>query len=156
MKDKNNFIEIISENENIIHKITSFYTDNKQDKEDLYQEVVLNLWKAFANFQNKSKVSTWMYRIALNVAVTQIRKNKKAPQKTSLNEQIKDEIEIENDLLEKLYLKIKKLNELEKALILLYLEDKTYKIISEITGLSETNVATKLSRIKQKLKIELK
>ena len=157
MKNKNNFIEIISENEKIILKITSFYTDNKQDAEDLYQETVLNLWKAFKNFKNQSKISTWIYRIALNTAVTQIRKNKKQPKKTTLNEQIQEiNIEKHNNLLDKLHKQIRKLNELEKALILLYLENKNYETISEITGLSETNVATRISRIKQKLKTDLK
>ncbi len=157
MKNKNDFIKIISENEKIILKITSFYTDNKQDAEDLYQETVLNLWKAFKNFKNQSKISTWIYRIALNTAVTQIRKNKKQPQKTTINEQIQEiNIEKHNDLLDILYKQIRKLNELEKALILLYLEHKNYETISEITGLSETNVATRISRIKQKLKTDLK
>ncbi|MCD4792783.1 MAG: RNA polymerase sigma factor [Bacteroidales bacterium] len=157
MKNKNNFIEIISENEKIILKITSFYTDNKQDAEDLYQETVLNLWKAFKNFKNRSKISTWIYRIALNTAVTQIRKNKKQPQQITLNEQIQEiNIEKHNNLLDKLHKQIRKLNELEKALILLYLENKNYETISEITGLSETNVATRISRIKQKLKTNLK
>ena len=157
MKNKNDFIEIISKNEKIIFKITSFYTDNKQDAEDLYQETVLNLWKAFKNFKNQSKISTWIYRIALNTAVTQIRKNKKHPKQTVLNEQIQEtNIEKHNDLLNELYIQIRKLNELEKALILLYLENKDYETISEITGLSKTNVATRISRIKQKLKTDLK
>ena len=157
MKNKNDFIEVISKNEKIILKITSFYTDNKQDAEDLYQETVLNLWKAFKNFKNQSKISTWIYRIALNTAVTQIRKNKKQLKQTTLNEQIQEiNIEKHNNLLYKLHKQIRKLNELEKALILLYLENKNYETISEITGLSETNVATRISRIKQKLKNNLK
>ena len=84
MNKENEFIRIIKENESIIFKITTIYTDNKEDQQDLYQDIVYQLWKSFDSFRNESKFSTWMYRIALNTALTRIKKKKKGSYSTLL------------------------------------------------------------------------
>lgn len=146
------FIEIVRQNEAIIYKVVSFYADIDQSRGDLYQEVVLNLWKAYPSFRSESKISTWMYRIALNTCITYFRRYKKQPEFVLFDVDIQDAEETTDDKIKELYRLINKLGKLEKALILLYLEEKSYKEIAEITGLTQTNVATKISRIKDKLK----
>lgn len=145
------FLEMIRLNEGIIYKVASFYTDNNHPIGDLYQEVVLNLWKAFPSFRGESKYSTWIYRIALNTCVSFYRRSKKNVTYVDISTDI-PEITETNDQIQELYKLINRLGKIERALVLLYLDDKPYKEISEITGLSVTNVATKLSRIKDKLK----
>lgn len=145
------FLEMIRQNEGIIYKVASFYTDTNHPIGDLYQEVVLNLWKAFPSFRGESKYSTWIYRIALNTCVSFYRRSKKNVTYVDISTDI-PEITETNDQIQELYSLINRLGKIERALVLLYLDDKPYKEISEITGLSVTNVATKLSRIKDKLK----
>jgi RNA polymerase sigma-70 factor (ECF subfamily) len=160
MHDKQQqFVRLIQANEKIIFKVLAIYANEGTSKKDLYQEILLQLWTAFGSFQQKSKVSTWVYRIALNTAVTQFRKSKRNFAKTGLDEsvfQIADIVdETENEQLQQLYQQINKLNQLDKALVLLYLENKSYAEIAEITGLSVTNVGSRLSRIKEKMKKEV-
>ncbi len=145
------FLEMIESNERIIYKVVSFYADANQSMNDLYQEVILNLWKAYPAFRGDSKISTWIYRISLNSCLTYFRRNKKFLQETSL---VIDILQLpdNNEDIKELYRLINNLGKIEKALVLLYLDEKSYKEISEITGLTVTNVATKLSRIKDKLK----
>lgn len=145
------FLEMICQNEGIIYKITSFYTDKDHPISDLYQEVVLNLWKAFPSFRGESKYSTWIYRIALNTCVSFFRRSKRDVTYVDITMDIPETVESNEDIQE-LYKLINRLGKIERALVLLYLDDKSYKEIAEITGLSVTNVATKLSRIKDKLK----
>ena len=148
------FVSMIQANERIIYKVCYMYTTQRNTLNDLYQEVVLNLWKAFPNFRSECKISTWIYRIALNTCISFIRKDKNVPEIISLTldyDRIddKDDTEI---MLKQLYKLINQLGPLEKSIILLYLEDKSYEEISEITGLTVTNVATRLNRIKEKLR----
>lgn len=146
------FMEMIRQNEGVIYKVTSFYTDADHPIGDLYQEVVLNLWKAFPSFRGESKYSTWIYRIALNTCVSFYRRNKKNMAYVDIAVDVPEEVE-NNEQIQELYKLINRLGgKIERALVLLYLDDKSYKEIAEITGLSVTNVATKLSRIKDKLK----
>lgn len=148
------FIAMIQANERVIYKVCYLYTTPRNTLNDLYQEVVLNLWKAYPKFRQECKVSTWIYRIALNTCISFIRKDKNVPEIVSLtleNDQTDDDDETEA-MLKQLYRMINQLGQLEKSIILLYLEDKSYEEISEITGLTVTNVATKLSRIKDKLR----
>lgn len=145
------FLEMIRQNEGIIYKITSFYTDKDHPISDLYQEVVLNLWKAFPSFRGESKYSTWIYRIALNTCVSFFHRSKRDVTYVDITMDIPETVESNEDIQE-LYKLINRLGKIERALVLLYLDDKSYKEIAEITGLSVTNVATKLSRIKDKLK----
>lgn len=142
---------MIRKNEGIIYKVTSFYTDKEHPIGDLYQEVVLNLWKAYPSFRGESKYSTWIYRIALNTCVSFYRRSKKGIVYVDISMDI-PELPDNNDQIKELYNLINKLGKIERGLVLLYLDDKPYKEIAEIMGLTVTNVATRLSRIKDKLK----
>ena len=144
------FLEMIHEHKKIIYKVVSFYANAQSPFNDLYQEVVLNLWKGFPTFRGDSKVSTWMYKIALNSCISFFRKETLKPVYVELTWEIPD-YDNSDDIAE-LYNLIGRLGELERALVLLYLEEKSYQEISDITGLTVTNVATKLCRIKNKLK----
>lgn len=148
------FVTLIQEYERVIYKVCYLYTTPHATLNDLYQEVVINLWKAYPKFRNECKISTWIYRIALNTCISFIRKEKNIPEIVTLS-QIADRIEETDEtqvMLKRLYSMINRLGQLEKSIVLLYLEDKSYEEIAEITGLTLTNVATKLSRIKDKLR----
>lgn len=148
------FVSVIREYERVIYKVCYLYATPYAPLNDLYQEVVLNLWKAFPKFRKECKISTWIYRIALNTCISFMRKEKNIPEIVTITRETDhteepDETEI---MLRQLYRLINKLGQLEKSIILLYLEEKSYEDIAEITGLTLTNVATKLSRIKDKLR----
>jgi len=155
MRQKNevdrDFVKMIKENEGIIYKVTSFYTDIDQPISDLYQEVVLNLWKAYPSFRHESKFSTWIYRIALNTCISFYRRSKRNVSYVDITMDIPD-VQDTSEQIQELYALINRLGKIERALVLLYLDDKSQKEISEITGLTLTNVSTKLSRIKEKLR----
>lgn len=148
------FIALVKAYERIIYKVCYLYAAPGVTLEDLYQEVVVNLWKGYSRFRGECKESTWVYRIALNTCISFLRKEKNAPTFVELTAQIDrlDEDDETQRMLRRLYQLIGRLNQLEKSLILLYLEDKSYDEMAEITGLTQTNVATKLSRIKEKLR----
>ena len=149
------FLEVIRTYERVIYKVCYLYTTPNATLNDLYQEVVLNIWKAYPKFRNECKVSTWIYRIALNTCISFIRKEKRIPEFVTLNPEVNgimDESDPIHEMLKQLYHLINQLGQLDKSIILLYLEEKSYEEIGEITGLTVTNVATKLSRIKDKLK----
>ena len=145
------FIEMVQSNEGIIYKVASFYKDNDSPLSDLYQEVVLNLWKGFPSFRGDSKPSTWIYRIALNTCISFLRKQKNKPIHVEVPNNIIEE-QGNSEEIKELYRLINQLGKLERALVLLYLDEKSYQEMAEITGLSLSNVATKLNRIKNKLK----
>ena len=148
------FVSVVREYERVIYKVCYLYTTPNATLNDLYQEVVLNLWKAFPKFRRECKISTWIYRIALNTCISFIRKEKNIPKIVTLNQEADrtEETDETQAMLRQLYRMINRLGQLEKSIILLYLEEKSYEEIAEITGLTLTNVATKLSRIKDKLK----
>lgn len=155
MPKKEDFVRIIKQHEGVIFKITTMYTDNRDDQKDLYQDVVYQLWKSFDSFRSESKISTWMYRIALNTALTRLKKSKRMGNAVSIDRVVLEQTDnYDREFEEKLgvlYAHIKQLNVIEKGLMLLLLEGKKYEEIAEITGLSPSNVGTKISRIKQKL-----
>lgn len=159
MQKEEAFVELIKQNEGLIFKITTMYTDHYDDQQDLYQDIVYQLWKSFDSFRSESKISTWMYRIALNTALTRIRKKKRFGNSVSIDQVILKQTENYNQEFEErlklVYAHVRKLNVVEKGLIFLLLEGKKYEEIAEITGLSPTNVGTKISRIKQKLKQQI-
>ena len=151
---KDDFTELFVKNQLIVHKICSIYFDGKSDKEDYFQEIVLQLWKAFPGFRSESKFSTWMYRVALNTAIDLLRKEKTQPKIFRLSKSelsIKESTKELSEQQEKLYTAIAQLSEIEKAIILLYLEEYSYKEISEIVGISETYTGVKINRIKTQL-----
>lgn len=149
------FLSVIREYERVIYKVCYLYTTKNATLNDLYQDVILNLWKAFPKFRHECKISTWIYRIALNTCISFIRKEKNIPEIVTLTQEadwITEERDPLMEMLRQLYRMINQLGQLDKSIILLYLEEKSYEEMAEITGLSVTNVATKLSRIKDKLK----
>ncbi len=148
------FVTVVRQHERIIYKVCYLYATSDITLADLYQDVVLNLWKAYPKFRHECKVSTWIYRIALNTCISFLRKEKNIPDIITLTHDIDfpEEDDTMQEMLRQLYQLINRLGQLEKSLIFLYLEDKSYEEIADITGLTRTNVATKLSRIKEKLK----
>jgi len=159
MSKEEKFILLIKENEGIIYKITRIYTNNESDLKDLYQEVVYQLWKAYDGFRGESKISTWMYRIALNTALFHTKQAKKNGHRVELEKIVLQQENYDPVLEERLaimYQHIKALNDIEKGIILLFLEGKKHEEIAEITGITATNVGTRIGRIKQKLKETIK
>jgi RNA polymerase sigma factor (sigma-70 family) len=155
MDSQTEFIRIIQENEGLIYKVTKVYTNSKEDGQDLFQEIVYQLWKSFGSFRNESKISTWMYRIALNTAIAHLNKAKSKKDHVPVDDWMLNTTDPAENLMaeqsEVLFTLIKKLSEIEKAVILLHLEGKTYDEIAAITGFTSSNVGTRLARIKQKL-----
>jgi RNA polymerase sigma-70 factor (ECF subfamily) len=138
----------------MIRHICSVYARNEEELKDFIQEVTIQLWKSHSKFQMRSKVSTWVYRVTLNVCLAMSRKNKKNIPSVSLdNVQVTEEVdETEKEQIELLYHAIRKLRETDRAIILLYLENKSYKEIAEILGMTVTNVGVKVNRLKNQLK----
>lgn len=156
------FLATIDSHKKIIFKVVNSYCRNKGERSDLQQEIIIQLWNSFDKYNPDYKYSTWMYRIALNAAISFYRKEKKWSVKNySYSEELIYSTTEENEYDTALDLNIKRLhefindlNELNKALMLLYLEDKPYDEIADILGITKTNVATKISRLKLKLKRE--
>jgi len=151
--DETQFIGHIQQYQKIIHKICHLYRDSREDREDLFQEITFQLWKAFPSFKNQAKISTWIYRIALNTAVATFRKNKPAIDYVAELPDVHTTYQYnEYDTRhERLFLLLKKLDDSEKMIITLYLEDLSYQQIAEIVGINENYVGVKLNRIKTKI-----
>ena len=152
------FLQVIHDHQRIVHKVCRVYRDNKEDQEDLFQEIIYQLWKSFSAFKGESKISSWIYRIALNTAIAVYRKSKIS---IDYYDEFPEHIHPSNDKTiseneERLFWALRQLNDSEKAVISLYLEDFSYQEIAAITGLSESNVGVRLNRIKNKLKQILK
>lgn len=151
------FIELLQTNKGILYKVARTYCYSEEERKDLIQEITLNVWKAFPNYDSKYKFSSWLYRIALNVAISYLRKETK---RRKINEALHgDLVELTNSQedpidhqISMLYSAISELNAFDKALMLLYLEENSYREIAEIMGISESNVATKINRIKKVIK----
>ena len=160
-KNEADFVALLNENQNLVHKICRMYTDSKAAHDDLFQEISIQLWRSYDRFEGKSKFSTWMYRVGLNTAITLYRKEKKRIDNGVLHENTPQLMVQEYDTeideqLDWLYKKINSFSEIDKALILLYLEDKKYEEISETLGISSINARVKMNRIKKKLKEMIK
>ncbi|WP_167614128.1 RNA polymerase sigma factor [Maribellus sediminis] len=151
------FLQIIQKNQGIVHKVCNIYCDTEEDRHDLFQEIVAQLWRSFPTFRKESKVSTWMYRVALNTAITTFKKSKRRPDQNRLtfeNFQIEDETydaEVEEQI-KSLHKAVNHLTGVEKSIVLLFLENKKYEEIAEITGITQNYVRVKMNRIKKKLK----
>ena len=154
---EHSFVNLLEENQNIVHKVCRLYTNNQQAHNDLFQEITIQLWKAYPKFRGDSKFSTWMYRVGLNTAITLYRKSKRrvATQEfDGVQFKIKSEPfdDTEEQQLKLMYQAVHQLNDIEKALVFLYLENKDYREISETLGISEVNARVKMNRIKTKLR----
>lgn len=155
------FLLDFEQNQNIVHKVCRIYTTNQDAHNDLFQEVVIQLWKNYSKFRGEAKFSTWMYRVALNTAISLYRKSTREFRTQDIDDfaykiQSSDYDNTEELQLKALYAAIHQLNDIDKALILLYLEDKPYKEISETLGITEVNARVKMNRAKEKLKNILK
>lgn len=154
---EHSFIEQLEKHQNIVHKVCRLYTNNQDAHNDLFQEITIQLWKAYPKFRGDAKFSTWMYRVGLNTAITLYRKRKRTidtQQFDNIEFKIKSEEydDTEEQQLKLLYSAVHQLNDIEKALVFLYLEDKNYREISETMGISEVNARVKMNRVKTKLK----
>jgi len=156
------FEKLLREHQRIVFKVVSVYARHPDDRNDLMQEICVQLWRSFASFdEERAHFSTWMYRVALNVAISQVRRQSPRSAIESLQQHHLDTIGDTqgapdyDERIEALYGFIEQLDRLNRALILLYLEDRSYREIADILGISETNVATKISRIKQKLRNQM-
>jgi len=159
VNSKETFIAAIKENEGIIFKIASVYTNSVEDKNDLVQEVIYQLWKSYPSFNHKSGLSTWMYRVALNVAIYQLKTSKRRISTVAIEDEVLDYEETNDAAAEEKWKifrqQIEQLNLLDKGIVTLYLDNKSYEEIAEIVGISPSNVGTRLSRIKEKLKTQI-
>ena len=160
MDKQDQFTAAIKANESFIFKIAAVYTNTSDDKKDLVQEILFQLWKSFDSFQEKSSVATWIYRVALNVALYQMKLSKKRFATIAIEDDLLKIQDFDNEETEQRWKIFKQqidiLNPLDKAIVMLYLEEKTHEEIADIIGISKSNVGTKLQRIKEKLKSNIK
>ena len=152
------FSQLIKDNQGLIIKVSRLYTNSTEEEEDLFQEIVLQLWKSYDSFKGDSKISTWMYRVALNTAITLFRKKNRSPktdrlqeyhQGSNLQDDSQDEIQPQIDLM---YRMIKMLPNVERAIVMMYLDDLPYREIAGNLGISEVNARVKMNRLKKTLK----
>lgn len=152
MKTKDEFIELINPHQAIIYKVCSMYADGKDDLCDLFQESLLNLWVAYPAYRGECKLSTWIYRVSLNTCISDLRKRSKM-RSVPLCAELNLYEDTENDRqLQEMYGLIKRLGKLDRALILLWLDEKSYEEIASILQISKSNVSVRLCRAKDKLK----
>ena len=151
------FVTQLEQNQNIVHKICRLYTNDSDGHNDLFQEITIQLWRAYPKFRGDSKFSTWMYRVALNTAITLYRKSKRRVitqdfEGVSFKIKAQEYDDTTEQQLKLMYAAVKDLNDIDKALVFLYLEDKNYKEIAATLGISEVNARVKMNRIKGKLR----
>ena len=159
IEERNKVIQIIMQNMGIIHKVANMFCKSQEDKDDLVQEIMTQLWSSFEKYDDAYKLGTWMYRVSLNIAISYYRKKQTQEQyfmpldeKLDVVSNDENENEVETNNLELLEKFISELKEFDKALMLLYLEKKSHQEISEILGITTSNVSTKIARIKEGLK----
>jgi len=154
------FLEILANYQGILHKVNLIYFRNEDDRRENFQEVVFQLWKSFPRLKNKNSIGSWIYRIAINTSITKI----KSETNIALNESIPDirtdssalDKMMENEAVQELMTAIRQLNAIDKAIMLLYLEEKSYEEIAEVIGITVSNVGARISRAKERLKQTLK
>jgi len=151
------FVQLIRDNNGLILKVCNLYAAAVPDRQDLYQEIVVQLWRAIPKFRQESKLTTWMYRVALNTAISDYRKQQRTITTTELSfftKEIADQDEYtdKEERLKSLYAAISNLSEIEKAIVMLYLDDKPYEEMEDILGINQNNLRVKMNRIKEKLR----
>ena len=154
---QNEFVVLIDAHQALLYKVCNFYAHTEPDRQDLFQEIIIQLWKSYPKFRADAKFSTWLYRIALNTAISDLRK-----QKTKLSHVEPGQLPVEiediqyakdrEERLQHLYVAINQLSQIEKAIVMLYLEDKSYEEIEDILGINQNNLRVKMNRIKEKLR----
>ena len=154
------FLSDFEKDQNIVHKVCRIYTTNQDQHNDLFQEIAIQVWKNYSKFRGEAKFSTWMYRVALNTAISLYRKSSRSIKTQDFSDvsfKIKsvDYDDTKDQKLKALYDGIRELSDIEKALIFLYLEDKPYKEIAITLGITEVNARVKMNRAKDKLKKSL-
>ncbi|WP_428230925.1 RNA polymerase sigma factor [Flavobacterium sp.] len=157
MKEKEQeFLKRIESHKGILYKVSKMYMDNPYDQQDLFQEIVCQLWKSYDSFRNESQFSTWMYRVAVNTAIVFLKKEKRKVDKYEIaSENIKDDegdSHIKESQIDHFYKAVQKLEKIDKAIIFYQLEGFSHKEIGENLGISEGNARVKLNRAKEKLK----
>lgn len=152
-KLKKQFVQVLHDHQGIIHQICKVYYASSDDQADAFQEVVLQLWKAYPRFRKESKVTTWMYRVALNTVLKNIRQQQAQLPTQNIEEVTENKVvNFHQEMNDYLQFALQQLNELEKAIVILHLEGYNYAEIAELLELTETNVSSKLHRIKQKIR----
>ena len=150
-----NFSKLVKENQGLIIKVARMYTNTPDDQQDLFQEIVLQLWRSYDTFKGNSKISTWMYRVALNTAITLFRKTTrtiKTDELADFHQPIDDENDENQQQIALLYKVIKMLGDIDRAIVMMYLDDVPYKDIAENIGITEVNARVKMNRLKKTLK----
>ncbi|HYK75748.1 MAG TPA: sigma-70 family RNA polymerase sigma factor [Daejeonella sp.] len=154
------FLMLVEKHKRIIYKVSKMYMSHAEDQEDLFQEIMLQLWKSYGQFRGESQFSTWMYRVAVNTALVTFKKDRKKIDHPVLDEKmdLADEHDSENkeEKLEFFYKAVHELNAVEKALIFLFLEGQSHRQIAENLGITEVNARVKLNRTKEKLQLIIK
>ncbi|RLZ12817.1 sigma-70 family RNA polymerase sigma factor [Faecalibacter macacae] len=154
------FLHLIEKHKGILHKVSKMYMDNDEDRNDLIQEIVLQLWKSYERFEGNAQFSTWMYRVSLNTALTYFKKEKKKTDKYTFLDNLDRIDEVDSNeketQLELFYKAVHELNKVEKALIFLFLEGQSHKEIGQNLGITEGNARVKLNRTKDKLQTIIK
>ncbi|MEM7298775.1 MAG: sigma-70 family RNA polymerase sigma factor [Bacteroidota bacterium] len=148
------FLELLYENQGIVYKVCHLYFGEKVEKEDYHQELIIQLWKAFPSYKNTAKFSSWMYRVCINAAIDIKRKEKRQLRFVKLSEAKSQAVSVThstNNKQEKLYKAISRLSDVDRAIIMLYLEEYSYKEIAETIGISESYTGVKINRIKVKI-----
>jgi RNA polymerase sigma-70 factor (ECF subfamily) len=153
---ENEFVRLVDESQGIIHKVCRMYCDDDTHREDLFQEIILQLWKSYPSFKGESKFSSWMYRVALNVAIQDFRKEKKRRFLFLEHFEFKEPAsaqknEYKDERIEALYKAISNLDKIERAIMLLHLDDVPNEEIAEIVGITQNYVRVKMTRIRTKL-----
>lgn len=157
---KDEFLEILSNYQGILHKVNLIYFRNLADREDNFQEITYQLWKSYPSLQNKNSIGSWIYAVSINTSISRLKKNTRIEYSANLPESIDtidtvEEISI-NENFQILLQAIYNLNEIDKSLMLLYLEEKSYDEIAEILGITKSNVGVRINRAKETLKQNLK
>lgn len=154
------FIQMIQQHQRLVYKVCSLYADDIEERKDLFQEILLQAWKAYPGYRGDAAISTWLYRVSLNTAISHRRKRNRCPDivyPELLHHHPEDMLtETDREQYKLLQQMIAGLPELDKALVLLYLEDKSYNEIAAIMGISASNVGTRLNRVKEKMKQQAK
>jgi RNA polymerase sigma-70 factor (ECF subfamily) len=154
MDREGEFIKLLQQHQGIIYKVCRVYSKQAEDWDDMYQEIALQAWKSFSTFRGEARFSTWLYRVALNTAITQFRRSKKTAVIPEATEQLTtpaSEPDPKEEKLQAMYRAIAELSGVDKAIVLLFLDDYPYEDIGQMMGITPNHVAVKMSRIKTKL-----